>query len=211
MRSMEKIGYLQEEFYSGEPLLPLVIADSVAEPDRCDSNQLPAERPASAITKILRCYSKLHNVHCPVSDPVSSIVGKSDFKEVTVLKSLLRKHWCPMPKSCQQLLAEEEEVDRYLSTGYTKLDELLGGGIRTSELTELIGDSAVGKTQLCLSLCASLLASDSKACVLYMDTNGNFDATQVLRRIRDHTAFNNEHIPDYLKRIRHYSCPTSNN
>lgn len=208
MHKIEKICYLQDEFYSGEPLLPLVITDSLAEPGRYDSYQALAERRSSAITRILRCYSKLQDLHPPVPDSASGIVRKSDFKEVTILKSLLRKFWCPMPRSCRQLLAEENETDKYISTGYTCLDEVLGGGIRTSELIEFIGNSGVGKTQLCLSLCAALLVNDTKACILYMDTNGNFDATQLLRRILDHTDSSNEQIPDYLNRIRRYSCPT---
>jgi len=39
------------------------------------------------------------------------------------------------------------------STGSQKLDALLAGGIETQDMTELIGEYGVGKTQICLKLC----------------------------------------------------------
>ena len=39
------------------------------------------------------------------------------------------------------------------STGSQKLDTLLGGGIETKAMTELIGEYGVGETQICLKLC----------------------------------------------------------
>ena len=65
-----------------------------------------------------------------------------------------------------------------LSTGSKSLNELLGGGIESQAMTELIGEFGVGKTQICLML--SVMAQlpfekgglDGK--VVYMDTEGTF-------------------------------------
>ena len=42
-----------------------------------------------------------------------------------------------------------------ITTGSTKLDELLGGGIETGSITELFGEFRTGKTQICHMLCVT--------------------------------------------------------
>ncbi|KAM3569121.1 hypothetical protein VYU27_008770, partial [Nannochloropsis oceanica] len=63
-----------------------------------------------------------------------------------------------------------------MSTGIKSLDQLLsdsGGGVPLSQVTELVGPSPSGKTQLCLTLAAEVALTLS-ASVLYLDTNGCF-------------------------------------
>lgn len=64
------------------------------------------------------------------------------------------------------------------STGSKNLDKLLGGGIETQALTELIGEFGAGKTQICLTLTiiAQLPAEKGglNGKVVYMDTEGTF-------------------------------------
>lgn len=40
----------------------------------------------------------------------------------------------------------------FISTGSSKLDELLGGGIESQSITEVFGEFRTGKTQLCHTL-----------------------------------------------------------
>lgn len=82
-----------------------------------------------------------------------------------------------------------------LSTGSKGLDELLGGGLRTSELVEVFGASNTGKSQLGMQA-AALAGSRGLRCV-YVDTEGQFrperlssicserglEAEQVLRKV----------------------------
>ena len=42
-----------------------------------------------------------------------------------------------------------------ITTGSTKLDELLGGGIETGSITEIFGEFRTGKTQICHMLCVT--------------------------------------------------------
>ena len=64
------------------------------------------------------------------------------------------------------------------STNSKNLDELLGGGIETQAITEFIGEYAVGKTQICLTLCvmAQLPVEEGglNGHVVFIDTEGTF-------------------------------------
>ncbi|XP_071511762.1 DNA repair protein XRCC3-like [Diadema antillarum] len=52
-----------------------------------------------------------------------------------------------------QTLQEEHREPTHLSTGCPILDDFLRGGILVKGITEIAGQSAAGKTQLCLQLC----------------------------------------------------------
>lgn len=52
----------------------------------------------------------------------------------------------------------EKQVEKYesrrpLTTGCKKIDQLLGGGFRPGEITELSGGSRAGKTRLAVQTC----------------------------------------------------------
>ena len=65
-----------------------------------------------------------------------------------------------------------------LRTGFDALDDVLGGGLATGEVAEIIGPAAVGKSQLCLAIVANTVAT-SGAGVLFIDTCGGFSADRV--------------------------------
>jgi len=69
------------------------------------------------------------------------------------------------------------------STGSQKLNELLGGGIETQAMTEMIGEYGVGKTQICLMLSATAQLPKSQGGlegnVMYIDTEGTFSPERV--------------------------------
>jgi hypothetical protein len=60
-----------------------------------------------------------------------------------------------------------------------RLDELLGGGLRAGEVTEVVGGAASGKTALCMQACASVLA-DPTATIAYVDSANAFTPTRLL-------------------------------
>jgi len=72
-----------------------------------------------------------------------------------------------------------------ISTGSTDVDKILGGGIELQHLTEVYGDSGVGKTQLCLTLCVrvQLPEDDGGAAgrALFIDCNSTFRADRLLQ------------------------------
>lgn len=69
------------------------------------------------------------------------------------------------------------------TTGSKALDNLLGGGIETQAITELVGQYGAGKTQLCLELCVTSQLPREKeglgGSVLYFDTEGTFSSKRI--------------------------------
>jgi DNA repair protein RadA len=69
------------------------------------------------------------------------------------------------------------------TTGSKRLDAILGGGIETQAVTELIGDYGVGKTQICLMLSVMAQLPRDKGGlggdVIYIDTEGTFSPERV--------------------------------
>ncbi len=88
------------------------------------------------------------------------------------------------PISAADLLVKEEKRLK-ISTGSTELDNLLGGGIFTGEITEVSGEFATGKTQLCFQLCINVQLPPEQGGleggVYYIDTEGTFSSTRIVQ------------------------------
>lgn len=71
------------------------------------------------------------------------------------------------------------------TTGSKRLDTILGGGIETQAMTELIGEYGAGKTQLCLMLCVTAQQPREKGglegTVLFIDSEGTFSPERVYK------------------------------
>lgn len=103
-----------------------------------------------------------------------------------------------------------------LSTGSSKVDQLLGGGVESCSITEFYGEFRCGKTQLCHSLSViaqmpqSYGGANGKVC--YIDTENTFrpdritqiaqafgvDPQQVLDNIIYARCYNSEHLVQLL-------------
>ena len=81
-----------------------------------------------------------------------------------------------------ELLERRKDIQR-CTTGSAKLDKILGGGVETQAMTELIGDYGVGKTQLCMTLAVLAQLPPEQggfgSNVIYMDTEGTFSPERV--------------------------------
>ncbi|MCG3254047.1 MAG: DNA repair and recombination protein RadA, partial [Candidatus Heimdallarchaeota archaeon] len=88
------------------------------------------------------------------------------------------------PVSAADLLLKEEKRLK-ITTGSTELDKLLGGGIFTGEITEVSGEFATGKTQLCFQLCINVQLPPEQGGleggVYYIDTEGTFSSTRIVQ------------------------------
>ena len=104
-----------------------------------------------------------------------------------------------------------------ITTGSASLDDLFGGGIETSSVTELYGEYRTGKTQLAHQLCVTAqlprelggLRVDGPVKVIYIDTEGTFrperilnmskrwegdlDVKEILKNIMHGRAYNSDH------------------
>lgn len=78
---------------------------------------------------------------------------------------------------------EKRKNLQYCTTGSRSLDSLLGGGIETRAVTEIIGAYGSGKSQLChtLSVTCQLPQEEGglNGKVIYIDTEGTFRANRV--------------------------------
>jgi RecA/RadA recombinase len=62
-----------------------------------------------------------------------------------------------------------------ISTGSRSFDSLLGGGIRSGMVTDFIGRSGTGKSQLCFTVCVNSAKQLSPGeFILFIDTTGTF-------------------------------------
>ncbi len=82
-------------------------------------------------------------------------------------------------------LYEKRRGIRRISTGVKSLDELLGGGIETKAITELVGEFGSGKTQLCHQLSVMVQLPEDKgglkAKALYVDTENTFRPERIMQ------------------------------
>ncbi len=79
----------------------------------------------------------------------------------------------------------------WFPTGFRALDELLGSrevphGISTGEMIEVVGESSIGKTQLCLTVCGHLIRSSQERAI-FIDTAHSFDPKR-LQQIYVHSS-----------------------
>lgn len=87
----------------------------------------------------------------------------------------------PFSKPALDARNDALRADGILSTGLEPLDWLLGGGLATGEVCEMIGAPCTGKTQLCHLICAAQAALEHGATALYIDSGGAFCAERAYR------------------------------
>ncbi|XP_019401260.1 PREDICTED: DNA repair protein RAD51 homolog 3 isoform X2 [Crocodylus porosus] len=88
-------------------------------------------------------------------------------------------------RKCTALeLLEQEQAQGFVITFCSALDDMLGGGVQLTKITEICGAPGVGKTQLCMQLavdvqipeCFGGLAGEA----VYIDTEGSFMVERVV-------------------------------
>lgn len=91
----------------------------------------------------------------------------------------------PLYQRGSDFIKNDLKKKQYFTTGSKNLDKLLGGGMRTSTLVEVAGESRAGKTQFCMTcaVTAQLPKEDRglKSPVIYIDTTNSFDIHHYLK------------------------------
>jgi DNA repair protein RadA len=82
-------------------------------------------------------------------------------------------------------------------TGSKALDEMLGGGILSGEITEFVGDFSTGKTECLLTVTVETLGRDGNITAVFIDTENTFTKERVAE-IAEKRGYSPE---DILKRI----------
>jgi len=88
-------------------------------------------------------------------------------------------------------LYEEEKKRKTVSTGSKALDSILGGGVHTHELTEVVGPYASGKSEIVYT--SAVLATRTLGNVFIIDTEATLNATRILQ-IAKNRGFNVEEL-----------------
>ena len=81
-----------------------------------------------------------------------------------------------------------------IKTGVNKLDEILGGGLRSGTITDIFGASGTGKTQLALQIIINSISENNK--IFYLDTTGNFRPERLVEMAKPKNL-----RPEFLDRI----------
>ncbi|XP_064620780.1 DNA repair protein RAD51 homolog 3-like isoform X1 [Lineus longissimus] len=82
-------------------------------------------------------------------------------------------------------MLQDEQFQQNIVTFSEKLDELLGGGVPVTKITELCGAPGVGKTQICMQLSVDVQIPEAFGGIggeaVYIDTEGSF----IVERLAD--------------------------
>ena len=154
-------------------------------------------------------YHTVESIATASSQELTNVAGVSREKAVELsisARELLQINF----HTAEELLKQRESINR-LTTGSKALDALLGGGTESQAILELIGEFAVGKTQICHTICVTVqLPAERKGLngkALYIDTEGTFrperiiqiaqgmelDPEAVLKNVIVGRAFNSDH------------------
>lgn len=147
-----------------------------------------------------------------------ALVTEISYKELLALQQVVLAEYSAFPTSAADLYGRVVRSAAILSTGSPRLDQWLDGGLYTGEMTELVGHSAVGKTQFCHSTTVAV-AKQTKLNVLYIDTSASFsvdrllailepddepEADSILRRIKCCKVFSIFQMFDVLEETRQH-------
>jgi DNA repair protein RadA len=82
--------------------------------------------------------------------------------------------------TADDLLEKRSKLSRY-ATGSENFDNLLNGGFETQAITELVGEFAAGKSQICHTLCvaASKLIKNDSGNIIFVDSENTFRANRI--------------------------------
>ena len=121
------------------------------------------------------------------SKELSSLTGLEEAKALNLIQQA-RSHLGIKIETADQILERRLTILR-ITTGSRNLDEILGGGVETQAITELVGPYGSGKSQLCHQLAVNVqlplgqggLAQPDKPkpAALFIDTEGTFRPERV--------------------------------
>ena len=177
--------------------------------DQMQLEDIPGVGPATAKKLRSAGFFTLESVAVAPSRELAQTMGISDDRAKELAKQardMLQLRF----QTAEELLFHRKTVVR-LTTGCRALDELLGGGVETQAVLELVGQYGVGKTQICHALCIFVQQpfenGGLEGTALYIDTEGTFRpervleiaqnrgivSDQILRNIIVARAFNSDH------------------
>ncbi|MEM4273770.1 MAG: DNA repair and recombination protein RadA [Candidatus Caldarchaeum sp.] len=117
---------------------------------------------------------------------------------------------------------ERRKAMQRVTTGSSAIDSMLGGGVETQAITELIGEYGSGKTQLCHTLCVMTQLPRQQGglegAAIYIDTEATFrpervsqiaearglDPQKILENVIFASVYNSSHLQLTVKELGRY-------
>ncbi|NXD86425.1 RA51D protein, partial [Halcyon senegalensis] len=120
-----------------------------------------------------------------VSSDLEDVAQKCSlsYKALVAVRRVLLAQFSAFPANGADLYEELKSSTAILPTGSPSLDQLLDSGLYTGEVTELVGATGSGKTQVCLGIVASV-SLDLKQHVLFLDSTGGFTASRLYQMLQ---------------------------
>src|SRR5581483_3473018 len=116
--------------------------------------------------------------HCGITDERSALDLVMRAKQTLIGSGTLVKDF----STADNLLEKRRNLLK-CTTGSSRLDSFLKGGIETQAMTEIAGEYASGKTQLCYTLCVTATLPFNKGAfngnVIFIDTENTFRSERV--------------------------------
>jgi len=163
---------------------------------------------STTVNKLLKAgYTTIKAVAMTPAREIADLAGMGSDTAVKVCR-LARMHVDPGFVPALEVLEMRQHMVK-CTTGSSELDRILGGGVETGAITELIGEFGSGKTQICFTLAVTAQQPVEEGgyagnvCVI--DTEGTperimqiaeergLDYTKVLEGILIARAYNSEH------------------
>ena len=173
---------------------------------------------STTVNKLMRAgFTTIESVAMTPAREIADLAGMGGDTALKVCR-LARMHVDPGFIPALEVLEMRKSMLR-CTTGSSELDRILGGGVETGAITELIGEFGSGKTQICftLSVTAQLPVSEGGfgGNVCAIDTEGTFmpervmqiaqekglDSDKILEGILVARAYNSEHQAILIKSL----------
>ncbi|KAM6242237.1 DNA repair protein RAD51 homolog 4 isoform 1-T2 [Porphyrio hochstetteri] len=137
-----------------------------------------------------------------VSSDLEDVAQKCSlsYKVLVAVRRVLLAQFSAFPANGADLYEELKSSTAILPTGSTSLDQLLDSGLYTGEVMELMGAPGSGKTQVCLSIAASV-SLGLKQHVLFLDSTGGFTASRLYQMLRARAEDEEEQL-EALQRVQ---------
>ncbi|XP_064379434.1 DNA repair protein RAD51 homolog 4 isoform X2 [Dromaius novaehollandiae] len=137
-----------------------------------------------------------------VSSDLEEVAQKCSlsYKALVAVRRVLLAQFSAFPANGADLYEELKSSTAILSTGIASLDKLLDSGLYTGEVTELMGVPGSGKTQVCLSIAASVSLC-LKQHVLFLDSTGGFTASRLYQMLQAQPEDEEEQL-EALQRVQ---------
>lgn len=194
---------------------------------------LPGIGPTTAAKLVEAGFSTLESIATVSIGELASIGGMGE-KTVQKIIEAAREALDIDFETAKKVLERRRNLAK-ITTGSVSLDELFGGGIETSSVTELYGEFRTGKTQLAHQLCVTcqlprekggLRDGENYPKVVYIDSEGTFrperiiamsarwkddlDEETVLENILHGRAHNSDHQMVLVEKMIKDYLPTEN-